>query len=70
MNALKARKKYDAEQIEKAYKERERQREELIRNMTEEERVAYMKEEEQKKKEIASLIASMALVNSIGPYKL
>lgn len=38
--------------------------------MTEEERAAYLKEEERKKKEIAYLISCIGLVNSTGPYKL
>lgn len=70
MNALKARKRYDAEQSRKAYEEWKRQREEQLRSMTEEERAEYLKEEECKKKEITSLISCIGLVNSTGPYKL
>lgn len=68
MNALKARKKYDAEQREKAYEEWKRQKEEKIRNMTEEERAEYLKEEKRKNEKIASLISFIGVVNSIGPY--
>lgn len=61
MNALKSRKKYDAEQSEKEYEEWKRQEEEKIRNMTEEERAEYLKKEEYKKKNIASLLALIGL---------
>lgn len=68
MNALKSRKKYDAEQFEKAYEERKRQKEEQIRNMTEEERAEYLKKEAHKKKMMASLLAFTELAGCIDQY--
>lgn len=65
MNALKARQKYDAEQFEKAYEERKRQKEEQLRNMTEEERAEYLKKEAHKKKMMASLLAFPELAGCI-----
>jgi len=68
MNALKSRKKYDAEQFEKELEERKRQEEEKIRNMTEEERAEYLKKEAEKKKNMASLLSLVGMVDSISKF--
>lgn len=66
MNALKARRKYDAEQQELAWKKRQEDEEARVAAMSDEERAAYEKEKSERRKRMFQTLGLMSAIS--GPY--
>ena len=66
MNALKARRRYDAEREYEAWEEKQRKEQEYIDSLPEAERLEYLEKKKQKREDVMKLLA---LTSSItGPY--
>lgn len=66
MNALKARRKYDAEQAELAWKKRQEEEEARVAAMSPEERKAYEANKAKRRMKTAQLFGLMSSIS--GPY--
>lgn len=66
MNALKARRRYDAEQADLAWKRRQREDEARVAAMSPEERKAYEDDKVKRRMKAAQCLALMTSIN--GPY--
>lgn len=67
MNALKARRRYDAEQQDLAWKKRQEEEQAKIDAMSEDERKAYLEEKERRRRNAMQLLGVMSTLAS-GPY--
>lgn len=67
MNALKARRRYDAEQQDLAWQKRQEEEQAKIDAMPEDERRAYLKEKEHRRRNAMQLLGVMSTLAS-GPY--
>ena len=66
MNALKARRRYDAEQQDLAWKKRQEEEEARVAAMSPEERKAYEADKEKRRRNTAQLLGLMSSIN--GSY--
>ncbi len=66
MNALKARRKYDAEQADLAWKKRQEEEEARVAEMSPEERKAYEANKTKRRMKTAQLLGLMSSIS--GPY--
>ena len=66
MNALKARKRYDAEQQDLAWKKRQEEEEARVAAMSPEERKAYEADKAKRRMKTAQLLGLMSSIS--GPY--
>ena len=67
MNALKARRRYDAEQQDLAWQKRQEEEQSKIDAMSDDERKAYLEEKEQRRRNAMQLLGVMSTLAS-GPY--
>jgi hypothetical protein len=67
MNALKARRRYDAEQADLAWKKRQEEEQAKIDAMTDDERATYLAEKEHRRRNAMQLLGVMNAL-SAGPY--
>lgn len=67
MNALKARRRYDAEQQDLAWKKRQEEEQAKIDAMTEDERATYLAEKGHRRRNAMQLLGVMSAL-SAGPY--
>jgi hypothetical protein len=66
MNALKARRRYDAEQMDLAWKKRQEEEEARVAAMSPEERKAYEADKAKRRMKTAQLLGLMSSIS--GPY--
>ena len=66
MNALKARRRYDAEQMDLAWKKRQEEEEARVAAMSPEERKAYEADKAKRRMKTAQLLGLMSSIG--GPY--
>lgn len=66
MNALKARRRYDAEQQDLAWKKRQKEEEARVAAMSPEERKAYEADKAKRRMKTAQLLGLMSSIS--GPY--
>lgn len=66
MNALKARRRYDAEQQDLAWKKRQEEEEARVAAMSPEERKAYEADKSKRRMKTAQLLGLMSSIS--GPY--
>lgn len=67
MKALKARKRYDAEQQDLAWRKRQEEEQSKIDAMSDDERKAYLEEKEHRRRNTMQLLGVMSALAS-GPY--
>ena len=67
MNALKARRRYDAEQADLAWKKRQEEEQAKIDAMSEDERAEYLENKRKKHQKTMQLLGMMSAISS-GPY--
>ena len=67
MNALKARRRYDAEQADLAWKKRQEEEQAKIDAMSEDERIEYLENKRKRRQKTMQLLGMMSAMAS-GPY--